>query len=153
VYNGFQEVRGWTPHPKREIKMTNFNKDNFNWDGMYLTYTGDQGDSGYYYIDGPNVHPTRVGTAHSLFIARFKWGSKPWKTWVNFIVKNFTVEEFAFAANDKDMDPMKLMSSKGFIHGTERKLMKEFGLKVTFSNVATAWDMFHKQQAAYRDAA
>jgi len=28
------------------------------------------------------------------FIARFKYGRKPVKTWINFLVKNFTVEEY-----------------------------------------------------------
>jgi len=128
--------------------MTAFNKADFNWDGMYLTYTGDQGDAGYYYIASPRTHPSRVGTAHSLFIARFKYGRKPWKTYVNFITKNFTVEEW-YEIQQDGTDPMKAMSSKGFIHSTERQLMKEFNLKATFANVAVAWTMFHEQQAAH----
>jgi len=28
------------------------------------------------------------------FVARFKYGSKPWKSWVNHLVKHSTVEEY-----------------------------------------------------------
>jgi hypothetical protein len=28
------------------------------------------------------------------FVARFKYGYKPWKAWVNFLVKNATVEKY-----------------------------------------------------------
>jgi hypothetical protein len=76
----------------KQIMNTRFNKEDFTWDGMYLMYTGEHTQSKYYELP---CHPTRVGTPRSEFIARFKYGNyKPWKAWVNFIVKNFTVEEY-----------------------------------------------------------
>lgn len=129
------------------MKSTPFNKDNFIWDGMYLVYSGDQGDAGYYYIATKNTHPSRVRTAAPIFVARFKYGSKPWKSWVNFIVKNFSVEEW-YALQQNGVTPVDAMSSKEFIHSTERKLMKEFGLRCTPRNVKVAWEMFKVREDA-----
>jgi hypothetical protein len=46
------------------------------------------------------------------FIARFKYGSKPYKSWVNFLVKNFTIEEYIELS--KQTSPMQAMEVKGF---------------------------------------
>ena len=89
--------------------MTEFVKENFTWDGMYLMYQGEHTQSKYYELP---CHPTRVGTPRSEFIARFKYGSKPWKSWVNFLVKNFTIEEYK--ALSEQTSPMQAMEVKGF---------------------------------------
>ena len=110
--------------------MTNFIKDNFRFDGMYLMYTGDQGYCTEYYADEPGTHPTRVGKARDMFVVRFKYGSKPWKTWVNFMVKNFTVEEYAtrIAHNES---PVAIMQSKGFLEPALKKQCKNAGYPQT----------------------
>ena len=67
--------------------MTTFNKELFTWDGMYLTYQG-------------------------AFIVRFKYGSKPWKSFRNFLVKNFTVEEYLKLS--EATSPMEAVEVKGY---------------------------------------
>lgn len=67
--------------------MTKFNKELFTWDGMYLTYQG-------------------------AFIVRFKYGSKPWKSFRNFLVKNFTVEEYLKLS--EATSPMEAVEVKGY---------------------------------------
>lgn len=110
--------------------MTNFIKENFRFDGMYLMYEGDQGYCTEYYADEPGTHPTRVGTARALFIARFKYGNRPWKTWVNFLVKNFTVEEYATRSAHGET-PVGIMQSKGFLEPAEKKECKAAGYPAT----------------------
>jgi hypothetical protein len=90
--------------------MTAFNKDDFSWDGMYLMYKGEHDLSTYYMGD---VHPSRVGTVREDFIARFKYGSKPYKSLINFLVKNFTVEEYVNLQRNEDMSPVAICESKG----------------------------------------
>ena len=108
--------------------MTQFNKDDFRFDGMYLMYTGEQGYCTEYY--GEDAHPTRVGKARDMFIARFKYGSKPWKTWVNFMVKNFTVEEYATRIAHNET-PVAIMQSKGFLEPALKKQCKKAGYPQT----------------------
>jgi hypothetical protein len=45
-------------------------------------------------VASPNCHPSWHGLPKPEFIARFKYGYKPWKAWVNFLVKNVTIEEY-----------------------------------------------------------
>lgn len=99
--------------------MTAFIKENFMWDGMYLMYAGEQGEYTKYYGEGgAKCHPTRLGTAKEMFIARFKYGNyKPYKAWINFICKNFTVEEMAgmYASDDRNINsPVGAMKYKGY---------------------------------------
>ena len=97
--------------------MTTFNKDDFQFDGMYLMYGGNQGEVGRTYGEIYGVdkcHPSRVNMTKEMFIARFKYGRKNWKTWVNFIVKNFTVEEWHNLATEQNLTPVDIMQGKGF---------------------------------------
>ena len=110
--------------------MTNFKKDDFRWDGMYLMYEGEQGYCTEYFGHEDNVHPTRRGTARPMFVARFKYGNKPWKTWVNFLVKNFTVEEYATRQAHNET-PVAIMQSKGFIEPAQKKQCKQAGYPAT----------------------
>ena len=123
--------------------MTTFNKDNFEWDGMYLTYDGDQGEHGKKFEDvygKDRIHPSRIGDTVPMFIARFKRGSKPYKTWINFIVKNFTVEQWVELEKTTDdrnpggMSPVAIMRTKGFMETSEKKLCKKYGLTPTVEN-------------------
>ena len=81
--------------------MTPFNKNYFQWDGMYLMYAGQ-------HTDRPDTT-----TGSPTFIARFKYGSKPWKSWVNFLCKNFYIEEYLELA--KQTSPREAIESKGYI--------------------------------------
>jgi len=95
--------------------MTAFIKENFEWDGMYLMYTGEQGkDAPRYGQNGEKCHPTRMGTVKAMFIARFKYGNyKPYKAWINFICKNFDVEELA-NMYETGASPVGAMKFKGY---------------------------------------
>ena len=70
-----------------------FHKELFNWDGMYLTYGNNSSDT--------------------VFIARFKYGKKPYKRWINFLFKNFTVQEYLNAATETS--PLKAIEDKGYV--------------------------------------
>ncbi len=75
--------------------MTNFDKTQFDYHGGYLNYLGDY-EGAEYYGQGPNVHPSRVGTRKPLFIARFKYGGPFTKSKVmNKIMRLFSVEQYA----------------------------------------------------------
>ena len=63
--------------------MTAFTKENFTWDGMYLMYQG-----------------------------AFKYGSKPYKSWVNYLVKNVSIEEYI--AVQTATSPIEAMEHFGF---------------------------------------
>ena len=78
----------------KENQMTKFNKEDFTWDGMYLMYRGRHANSIDMDVAHPNCHPSWKGLPKPAFIARFKYGYKPWKAWVNFLVKNATVEQY-----------------------------------------------------------
>tara|TARA_R110001592_G_scaffold93713_1_gene271882 strand:+ start:461 stop:763 length:303 start_codon:yes stop_codon:yes gene_type:complete len=94
------------------LTETRFQKDEFTWDGMYLMYRGRHTNSVNMEIARPNCHPSWIGKPQPEFIARFKYGYKPYKAWINFIVKNFTVEEYLQL--EKDTSPRQAMESKGY---------------------------------------
>jgi hypothetical protein len=60
----------------------------------------------------PNCHPSWVGLPKPEFIARFKYGYKPWKAWVNFLVKNVTVEQYL--ALSEEIHPAPAMRELGY---------------------------------------
>jgi len=92
--------------------MTAFNKEDFHWDGMYLMYRGPYSGSKNMDEVHPNCHPSWVGVMKPAFIARFKYGSKPWKSWANFLVKNISVEEYLKLVNETS--PLEAMQKLGF---------------------------------------
>jgi len=93
----------------KENKMTKFVKENFNYHGGFLMYEGEHDLSEYY---SEPCHPSRLGKPRDTFVARFKYGKKNWKTWVTFLVNNFTVEEYV--EMEKATSPYEAMQSKGF---------------------------------------
>jgi hypothetical protein len=109
--------------------MTKFNRDDFNYHGGYLTYTGEQGEMTEYYAQP--CHPTREGMAKPAFIARFKYAQTSSRgPWVTFLIKNFTVEEYLgrMAAGET---PLAIMESKGFVLSHIKKWLKEAGYPQT----------------------
>jgi hypothetical protein len=77
--------------------MTQFNKADFSYHGGYLMYDGAHTTAEFYQA-GTNVHPSRVGTQKSLFIARFKYNGPVTKAkFLAELIKNHTVEGYVDA--------------------------------------------------------
>ena len=62
------------------------------------------------------------------FVARFKRGGKA--SFLTFLVKNFTVEEY-FGRLDAGESPLKILESKGYLLPHIKKLLKEIGYEVS----------------------
>jgi hypothetical protein len=89
--------------------MTAFTKTNLEFDGMYLMY----------------VTP---GSDTRTFVARFKRGASG--TFVTFLKKNFTVEEY-FARREAGEAPLEIAESKGYLLPHIKKWLKAGGYPVT----------------------
>jgi len=94
------------------IQETRFIKDQFTWDGMYLMYRGDFAGAVKMLDAHPKAHPSWEGLNRPAFVARFKYGYKPWKAWVNFLVKNATVEEYMKL--EEEIHPAGAMKALGY---------------------------------------
>ena len=92
--------------------MTRFDKEKFTWDGMYLMYQGEFEGSRTMEQVSPNCHSSWHGMPERSFIARFKYGSKPWKSWVNFLCKKVSVEDYVEMS--QETSPMEAMEYFGF---------------------------------------
>jgi len=57
----------------------------------------------------PDCHPSWIGKPKPEFIARFKYGYKPYKAWINFLVKNCTVEQYVQMSRIDNMTPVAIM--------------------------------------------
>lgn len=85
--------------------MARFNKAEFEFDGMYLTYNGE-------------------------FVARFKYvrgNAGPFRT---FLIKHFTQEEY-FARHRAGESPLEILQSKGYISAHIRQWLRDAGLPQT----------------------
>ena len=92
---------------------TKFEKEMFTWDGMYLMYKGDFAGSVKMLDVCPDAHPSWKGLNKPQFVARFKY-KKPYKTWINFLVKNVTVEEYMDKAwKTSPLDAMQYFGYEG----------------------------------------
>ena len=90
--------------------MTKFDKTMFNYSGGYLMYTGDY-EGRPVYENNPAYHPSRVGTAKDLFIARFKnRGPVSKAEFLKELLKNYTVEEYV-AAMEKS-SPLTILKDR-----------------------------------------
>ena len=99
---------------KENIMETTFKKEEFTWDGMYLMYRGRHSKSVNMEVANPDCHPSWVGKPRPEFIARFKYGYKPYKSWINFLVKNVSVEKYLEMSSEHHPKPtMKLLGYKG----------------------------------------
>jgi hypothetical protein len=92
--------------------MTAFVKEEFIWDGMYLMYRGNHDLAVNMEVAHPDCHPSWVGKPKPTFVARFKYGYKPWRAWVNWLCKNITVEEYV--ALEKASSPVHAMRQLGY---------------------------------------
>tara|TARA_B110000211_G_scaffold198586_1_gene228551 strand:- start:532 stop:864 length:333 start_codon:yes stop_codon:yes gene_type:complete len=106
--------------------QTKFNKEDFTWDGMYLMYKGNFDGAQLMTDVHPDCHPSWKGMLKPAFVARFKYGYKPWKAWVNFLVKNATVEKYMELADHRNM----YMSKYGYeTNGSPAHAMEALGYK------------------------
>ncbi|MAI37791.1 MAG: hypothetical protein CBB67_005820 [Alteromonadaceae bacterium TMED7] len=92
--------------------MTAFVKEKFTWDGMYLMYEGLYDGQPTMDEVHPDCHPSWVGEPKPAFIARFKYGRKPYKSWINFLVKKSSVEGYLKLAEEHS--PLEAMDLLGF---------------------------------------
>ena len=93
--------------------MTKFEKEMFTWDGMYLMYKGDFDGAQMMMDVCPDAHPSWGGKLKPAFVARFKY-RKPYKTWMKFLIKHTTVEEYMTLAKETTpLDAMRKLGYKG----------------------------------------
>lgn len=105
--------------------MTNFIKANFDNSFGYVTYGRDR-----------------------RFVARFKHARDGAATFITFLVKNFTVEEY-FSRLDADETPLKIAQSKGYLLPHIKKWLKEAGYEVSVAG----FDQYVKDSVSRRKAA
>ena len=85
--------------------MTKFVRDSFRNSNGYITY-------------------------NDKFVARFKYKRDGAGSFVTFLIKNFTVEEY-FDAYDAGIAPLKIVESKGYLLPHIKRWLKEFGYPVS----------------------
>lgn len=91
--------------------MTRFIKENF-YGSEYVDYN----------IGGP--------TGTSKFVARFKYSRSGKTSFINFLCKNFTVEEY-FGRLEGGEAPLSILESKGFVLPHIKKELKRLGYELT----------------------
>ena len=92
--------------------MENFKRDNFEFWGGYLNYRTEAGER--------------------KFVARLKYGAAKSKgPWITFMMKNFTVEEYFAAMEEKDSSPLGIMEAKGFLLSHIKKMLKDANYPIT----------------------
>jgi hypothetical protein len=98
-----------------DTDMTQFDKEAFKFDGMYLMYAGPfKGQKTYDEVYGVDkIHPGRIGMKREAFIARFKYGKGRKAGFMKFLMKNFTVEEY-LALLESGMAPITALETKGY---------------------------------------
>jgi len=113
--------------------MTQFVKENFIKSGDYLMYAGPfEGQKTYREALGPDreIHPTRENMPMEAFIARFKYQRGGMASFQNFLIKNFTVEEY-ISRQEAGEAPMQIAESKGYLLPHIKKMLKRRGYEVT----------------------
>ena len=92
---------------------TRFEKEMFTWDGMYLMYKVDFAGAQMMMDVCPDAHPSWEGKLKPAFVARFKY-RKPYKTWIKFLCKHATVEEYMdLAWKTSPLDAMRTLGYEG----------------------------------------
>jgi hypothetical protein len=81
--------------------MARFVKEKFQDDGMYVNYEG-------------------------KFVARFKYARGGKASFIKFLIKNFTVEEY-FGALDLGKAPLQIVEAKGYMLPHIKKALKDGG--------------------------
>lgn len=89
--------------------MTAFTKNNLVKDGMYIHYVADD---------------------ERRFVARFKHARDGQASFMTFLRKNFTVEEY-FAKMDAGFTPLKIVEAKGYLLPHIKRWLKRDGYEVS----------------------
>jgi|TARA_R110000737_G_scaffold292782_1_gene299361 hypothetical protein len=112
--------------------MTNFVKNNFEFDGMYLNYAGPfAGQKTYDEVYGTDkIHPSRIGKKKEAFIARFKYSTGGMSAFKKFLCNNFTIEEYLDLL-DSGLAPITALETKGYISPAIKKMLKKQGYPQT----------------------
>lgn len=66
----------------------------------------------------------------SKFVARFKYARGSKSSFISFLIKNFTVEEY-FGRLAAGEQPLTVLNSKGYIQPHIKKRLKELGYEVS----------------------
>ena len=69
------------------------------------------------------------------FVARFKYAKGSKASFIAFLIKNFTVEEY-FARLDSKEAPLEILQSKGYVQPHIKKMLKAAGLPETAAGFA-----------------
>jgi hypothetical protein len=77
------------------------------------------------------------------FIARFKYGKGGIKSFIKFLVENFTEEEY-FGRLDAGESPLKVLESKGYLLPHIKTMLRKEGYPVTVAG----WEMYIKSRTA-----
>lgn len=96
----------------------NFERQSFTYFGGYLHYQMQDG--------------TRQ------FIARFKHDPKDRPTFVTFLIKNFSIEEYVERLVNRNEAPLNILASKGYKSHNQRKAAKYRELAAMFRGEAKA---------------
>lgn len=73
---------------------------------------------------------TEVVMYDGQFVARFKRGGRG--SFLTFLVKNFTVEEY-FSQLNSGVAPLKILETKGYLLPHIKRLLKESGYEVSLA--------------------
>ena len=66
----------------------------------------------------------------SRFVARFKYARSSKASFISFLMKNFTVEEY-FSRIDAGEAPLTILHSKGYVQPHVKAMLKKMGLPTT----------------------
>ena len=105
--------------------MTKFTKENFINSGGYITYGEDR-----------------------KFVARFKHAKDGAGSFITFLIKNFTVEEY-FAEYEAGVAPLNIAGDKGYLLPHIKRWLKEGGYEVS----KAGFDQYIQDQINSRKAA
>ena len=95
--------------------MTKFNKAQFNKGGEYVEYC---------------LIPMPCPFEQRKFVARFKYNRGGKASFISFLCKHFTVEEY-FARREAGEAPLKILESKGYLLPHVKKELIKHGLPLT----------------------
>lgn len=90
--------------------MTMFIKENFYPTGEYVNYRHN---------------------GNMKFVARFKHAKASKSSFINFLIKNFTVEEYFNRLEGEREAPLSILQSKGYLQPHIKKMLKERGYEVS----------------------
>lgn len=65
------------------------------------------------------------------FVARIRRGAGGTTPFISFLMKNFEVEEYFNLLSQKDMAPLLVLETKGYISPNMKKVLKSYNLPCT----------------------